>query len=193
MDTDRFDAFARSLGRSAARRRVVAGLALSPLAGFVAKRSAGDVAAKKKRKKHKKAKKPQLNAYGCLNVGQPCNGDNTLCCSGVCEGTAPKKGKKDSSRCAAHDAAICRGPESDTCSTGVAHYCSSNTSCGCLLTTGNAGFCYGTTFECRDCSRDTDCQDEFGLGAACVVLGGICEDLCPDTSGTACALPCPVE
>jgi hypothetical protein len=92
----------------------------------------------------------------------------------------------------AHDAAICQA-DSDTCTTGVPHYCNgSNLSCACLLTTGNAGFCGGPGTQCRECNKDTDCQEEFGTGAACVVFGGICETNCPDTGGTACVPPCPV-
>ena len=148
--------------------------------------------ARKKRQRKKRTPRARPNAFGCLNVGQPCRGDSSQCCSGICEGTAPKKGKKDRSRCVGHNAAICTGPESDTCSTGVAHYCNgANLSCGCLLTTGNGGFCGGLVNECRGCRRDADCQEEFGSGAACVIAAGICEGRCPETGGTLCVSPCP--
>jgi hypothetical protein len=46
----------------------------------------------KNHKNHKKRSKqkpalppPPFNAFGCLDVGQPCQGDSTLCCSGVCD------------------------------------------------------------------------------------------------------------
>jgi hypothetical protein len=93
----------------------------------------------------------------------------------------------------AHDAGICRGPDTDTCTTGVAHHCSgSNPSCACLLTTGNGGFCGGPGSTCRVCRKDADCQEEFGAGAACVVAGPpICDGNCPDTGGTVCVPPCP--
>jgi hypothetical protein len=188
MDSTRFDDFTRSLAGS--RRSLVSG-GLAVVAGRLG--LSGANAKKKRKKKGKKARKPQPNAFGCLDVGQPCNGDGTQCCSGICEGTKPKKGKPDKSRCVAHDAAICRGPDSDTCTTGVAHACnSSNFSCGCLLTTGNAGFCGGPGSTCRVCSKDADCQEEFGSGAACIVFGGICDVNCPESGGTACVPPCPV-
>jgi hypothetical protein len=63
-----------------------------------------------------------------------------------------------------------------------------------VLTTGNAPFCGDYTgFPgndlCRDCSQDSDCQEEFGPGAACVVYAGLCGETCPDT-GTACVPAC---
>ena len=192
MDQMHFSAVARTLTEMPSRRDVLRGLGAAGL-GLGGLRLPDLAMAKKRRKKKgKKPKKPKPNAFGCLNVGQPCNGDSTQCCSGICEGTAPKKGKKDSSRCVAHDTGICRGPASDTCSTGAAHACNSAVTCACLLTTGNGGFCGdGGRALCQDCSRDSDCEEELGDGAACVVLGGICEDLCPDTGGTACVPPCP--
>ena len=51
------------------------------------------------RPEKKKNKKPKNNAFGCLNVGQACNGKNDKCCSGICDGKKPKKGKKDKSKC----------------------------------------------------------------------------------------------
>jgi hypothetical protein len=64
-----------------------------------------------------------------------------------------------------------------------------------LLTTGNAGFCaalqgFTPAQFCRFCSTDTDCQDEFGPGAACVILKGICSAACASTGRTACMRPC---
>jgi hypothetical protein len=192
MEAQRFDHLARHLSRATARRRLLAGLALSPFAGLVA-RSADDIAAKKKHKKKRKPKKPKPNAYGCLNAGQACGGDSALCCSGVCEGSKPKKGKKDSSRCVAHDAGICK-VEMDECTAGREAICHiANPSCQCFRTTGNAAFCgenLGLLNLCRDCSQDADCEVEFGPGAACIALGGICEPVCPDTGGTACMPVC---
>lgn len=193
MEAQQFDHITRLLSRSTARRRLFGGLMLSPFAGLVVAHPAIDVVAKKKRKKKsRKAKKPQPNAYGCLDVGKACDGDSSLCCSGICEGSKPKKGKPDKSRCVAHHASICRA-DTDSCTTGVAHHCSStNIGCGCLLTTGNGGFCGGPGSVCTVCSRDADCEEEFGAGAACVVFGGICELNCPETGGTACVPTCPV-
>lgn len=63
-----------------------------------------------------------------------------------------------------------------------------------MATTGKALFCGDFTTAapelCRVCKRDTDCYAEFGLGAACVVLGGTCATFCAATGGTACAALC---
>ncbi len=186
METQRFDALARLLGRATARRRLLAGLTLNSFVGLITARQAVDVAARKKRRKGKKNKKPQPNAYGCLNVGAACKSEEQ-CCSGICEG---KKGKR---KCAAHDVAICQ-MDSDICS-GQAVLCGDpNPNCACVQTTGNAPFCGDYTGSpgemlCRDCSQDTDCEAEFGPGAACVVYSGLCADMCLDT-GTACVPAC---
>lgn len=190
MDETRFDGLTRSLARS---RRSLLGAAIALAGGPLTLLSAE--AKKKRKKKKRKPKKPQPNAFGCLNVSQPCNGDSTKCCSGICEGTKPRKGKPDKSRCMAHDTSICTA-ETEICSTGMNKLCDANNGqCGCVLTTGDAGFC-GDFSEnsgsdlCRKCSQDTDCQEEFGPGAACVVFGGVCESYCPQTGGTACVPAC---
>jgi hypothetical protein len=199
MEGSQFDDLARSLTES--RRSLLAG-SLALAAGWL---GLTDADARKKRKhkqKHKRKPKPEPkpepNEYGCLDVGQACNGDSGACCSGICEGTAPRKGKKDTSRCVAHDADICT-PGSNACLfEGVLACGPSDADCYCLRTTGNAPFC-GNTGEfdelallCRDCSQDTDCHEEFGPAAACVDIGeGICESLCPNTGGTACVPACP--
>ncbi len=193
MEKTRFDNFTRSLMIPSSRR----GLVFAGLGGLVARAASSfdvpAVAAKKKRRQ-KKQPQPVFNQHGCLDVGQPCRGDNSLCCSGVCQGVAPKKGKPDLSTCAAHNAGICDA-EGDLCTSGVAARCSAtNVNCICLLTTGNAGYCGDITVGgdklCRSCNRDTDCQAEFGAGAACVSFGGICSDICAATGGTACVPPC---
>lgn len=188
MDDHRFDHLARLLGRATTRRRLLAGLAISPLAGPVAARLIADVTARKKRKKKgKNAKQGKPNEFGCLDVGAACkNADQ--CCSGVCQG---KKGKR---KCLSHNAGICQ-PERDYCM-GTPAVCkvSGETLSVCWLTTGKAAFCanlggVGINDFCRDCARDEDCQEEFGPGAACIdVRGGICGDqgACADTGGTAC-------
>jgi hypothetical protein len=190
MDGSRFDGLVRSLPKS--RRSLFGGaLTVATLRLGVA-----DAGARKKGKK--KPKKPRPNAYGCLNLGAACNGDSDRCCSGICEGTKPKKGKKDTSRCVAHDIGICT-PGSNACTLEVVGACNSgNVDCYCLRTTGKATFCGATgdvgdmDLLCRDCRRDTDCQGEFGPGAACVDFGaGICSSLCPSTGGNACVPPCP--
>lgn len=133
------------------------------------------LAKKKKRKKNK----PKKNEFGCLNVGKHCNGKDSKCCSGICDGKKPKKGKKDKSKCVGHDASTCR-PGFDLC-LGVFAICSG--AGVCTTTTGNAPFCAGGSGTCTLCSRDTDCEAAgFGPGAACVV----CNSECPDTGGTVC-------
>lgn len=195
MNAPRFDRFARKFGGGTTRRRLLAGLALSSLAGLVAARPAVEVAARKKHKKNKKAKKPRPNAYGCLDVGKACNGDSTQCCSGICEGSKPKKGKPDKSRCVAHDTGICE-VGFNICNAGMIHYCEPDSiNCVCMLTTGHASFCgdlsgSGGFAQCRECSQDTDCQGEFGPGAACAVLADDCESICPDADGSVCVPAC---
>jgi hypothetical protein len=187
-------ALTRFLTSIPSRRDILRGLAGAGLGlGSLGLQNAGEAKKKGKRKPKKKPKKPKPNAFGCLDVGKPCGGDDGNCCSGICEGVKPKKGKKDKSRCIGHNAGICK-VDFDLCSTGSFHLCSStNPLCACLLTTGNAAFCadasLGLTQLCRDCRQDADCQEEFGPGAACLVTGGVCESSCPDT-GTACMPPC---
>jgi hypothetical protein len=82
------------------------------------------------------------------------------CCSGICEG---KKGKR---KCAAHDTSVCNA-DSDIC--------------GDFTT---------PSILCRECSQDIDCEEEFGLGAACVVYGGVCASYCPHTGGASCLPAC---
>lgn len=96
MDGDRFEALAR-LVTASSRRGALRCLAGAVLAlGWVTRRPAGGLARKRKRK-------PAFNAFGCVPVGKPCRGKNGVCCSGVCQGKKPKKGKPDRSRCAAHN------------------------------------------------------------------------------------------
>jgi hypothetical protein len=153
----------------------------------------------KKGKGKKNAKKPPRNAFGCLEVGKPCRGKDSSCCSGVCRGKKPKKGKKDTSKCVAHNTVGCT-PERSVCFTG-----NQSSFCGpqklCMATTGNAGFCAAGVFSqeihCRVCGKDTDCEAAgFGQGAACVLVNqGFCatpESTCAGingSSGTACLPP----
>jgi hypothetical protein len=177
MDAPRFDRLARSLTNASSRRGLLSGLAATAI-GLAAMRFSGGVAAKKKRKnKNKKSKKLKLNVFRCVNVGGKCKGNSANCCSGICQGKKPKRGEKDKSRCVAHNVEECQ-PEQDAC-------LEFPTPCGtggvCFRTTGETSFC-GAGGECRTCSKDTDCQAEFGAGAACVA----CADECAGTGGTAC-------
>lgn len=200
MEQHRPSAVLRSLRRMPTRRDVLRGLAGAAV-GLTILRAPDTGEAKKKRRKHK-PKKPKLqrNEFGCVAVGRHCLGNSANCCSGICEGKKPKKGKKDTSVCVAHDNAGVCFPDADFCTIGQRVLCNpANVNCICLLTTGNADFCGDVTGSenpdaiCRDCVRDTDCQDEFGPGAACVVVGGVCSTACPDTGRKACIRPCPAE
>jgi hypothetical protein len=128
---------------------------------------------------------PQLNEFGCIDVGQLCFGRGDLCCSGICDGAPPQNGEPDARTCAAHNTGGC-SPDQDFCTTDP------NTRCGatgtCARTTGNAGFCLQPPPEdqlnCSACKRDADCTLGFGPGAACIV----CEVACPETR-TICVAP----
>jgi hypothetical protein len=187
MEGQYFDMLTRTLTASR-RSLVIGGLALvlgrSDLPSAEAKKGH-----RKKRKKRSQRAAPStpppppaFNAFGCLDVGQPCQGDNSLCCSGICD--------PGTSTCVGHNAGPCV-PAADSCTVGAEVPCNaSNRFSVCTLTTGNAAFCGditgGTTTHCRVCRKDTDCQAEFGAGAACVVLGGGCSPLCGITGRTAC-------
>jgi hypothetical protein len=131
----------------------------------------------------RKRQKPKPNAFGCLDVGKACVGKSARCCSGICQGKKPKKGKRDRSKCVPHNTGGCQ-PDQDICRTG-------RIECGengfCFVTTGKAPFCTAGGGECRVCAKDTDCQAEFGPGAACL----FCVDSCDDTGSTLCHPPAP--
>jgi hypothetical protein len=212
VDQTHFNALTQTLTNVPPRRDVLRGLAGVALS-LVAFRLSDAEAGKKKGRKKKKSKKqrgkkrnppgstPQevpplvFNQYGCIDVDRPCRGDSTNCCSGICQGAAPAAGQPDASRCAAHNDGVCT-VEINSCDIGVEVRCDpANTRGVCTLTTGNAAFCAdisaGVTKHCRFCAKDTDCQTEFGPGAACVVLGGECTPLCSLTGRTACLPPSP--
>lgn len=162
--------------RAFSSRALRAALAL----GLAGSSDLAEARKKRKRRKNKNRKRnPSLerNAFGCVDVGLPCRGDGTNCCSGLCEGSAPKAGKKDASRCVAHDVGGCL-ENADFC-TGLSPVC--GTEGVCFRTTGNASFC-GNNAICTTCTKDTDCEPDFGPGAACIV----CPARCPE-GGTLCA------
>jgi hypothetical protein len=191
MNQHQLPALTRALTRLPSRRDVLRGLAAAGL-GLAVLRGSGAADAKKKRKHKKKQSKLQRNEFGCVEVGGKCQGKSANCCSGVCEGKKPKRGKKDRSRCVAHNTAGVCSADTDICTVGQAVLCSPDPDfpCNCTLTSGNAGFCIGAPAQCRVCRKDTDCEAEFGPGAACIVLGGMCAASCLETGGTACATPC---
>lgn len=138
----------------------------------------------KKRRKRRRRATPTPNAFGCLDVGVACRGDAGACCSGICLGNKPKRGKKDTSRCVDHNTGGCL-LANDSC--GIEN---PEIPCGadgfCMRTTGNAGFCANLQVgACSACRRDEDCQGAFGPGAACVFCGN--GFLCPETGGRGCA------
>jgi hypothetical protein len=196
MEANQFDDIARSITASPSRRVLFRGV-LGASLGLSTLNLLEAAEAKKKhknRKKKKQQQQPVLNAFGCVDVGQPCRGDSALCCSGICEGLAPKKGKPDTSVCVAHNTGPCT-VDTNACELGVEVPCNPNLPrTVCSITTGNAAFCAALTGEgvrpnCRACTKDTDCQSEFGPGAACVVQGGVCTGLCLATGRTACLPP----
>jgi hypothetical protein len=161
MDAAQFDRFTASLPRRSALGGVFA-LAL------------GVSAAEAKKKKAKP------NQFGCLNVGQPCRGKASQCCSGICEGKKPKKGKKDKRKCAGHNEGGC-SPERNVCTAAdpaLAGCNANNEVAVCFATTGSGVFCgslvaFSEATNCQVCARDSDCTaGGFPPGSACVLLSG---------------------
>jgi hypothetical protein len=177
MDGYRFDCIVMTFGLPASRRSALGIFSALGLAGGPALLIPAGVEARKKGKK----KKLKLNDFGCVNVGGACRASDALCCSGICEGKKPKKGKKDKSRCVAHNEGGCQADAdgcleiSPACGTGGA----------CYRTTGQASFCgIDGAGACIDCSTDADCETlGFAAGAACVVCTSC------NVSATACFPP----
>jgi hypothetical protein len=183
VDQNRFGALMRSLTGAASRRDVARGLTAAGL-GLGSMRLPDLVEAKKKRKNKKKRKKARPNAFGCLEVGDPCKTEEQ-CCSGICEG------KKSKRKCRAHDAGSClTGAQIDVCG-GPAVACTSSFGQPgqCATTTGNAAYCLAAIY-CHACTTDVECQEAngglLGPNAACFHCAG---DVCPEAGGTACAGP----
>jgi hypothetical protein len=128
--------------------------------------------------------KRRRNPIGCVNVGKPCRGNDRLCCSGICQGKKPKKGKRDTSRCAAHDATTCQAGDQDPgCTVAELVICTTSTGYAgiCATTTGNAGYCHAST-TCFACATDAECKAVCGARAACLPCTA-----CAATGGTMCA------
>jgi hypothetical protein len=176
LEDQHFDCIVRSLIASPSRRRLLGGLIAA--LGLLVPWESGTVEARKKKKKRKQ--KLKRNAFGCVDVGQACRGNDANCCSGHCEGPAPKKGKKDASTCVAHHEGDCPAG-ADACVVGKVQ-CELDGIC--FRTTGNASFC-GKSAECTACTNDADCDAEgFGPGAACIACIS-----CDKDGGTACVPP----
>lgn len=200
MNHHQFNPVAQALIRCPSRRDVVRGLMGVGLAiGTLRLSHAADAKKRKGKKTKKKQHTPQpvVNAFGCLDIGQRCRGDSSLCCSGVCAGRKPKKGKRDRRVCAAHNAADCSEQRNRCTSTNpITAVCNlPDLFSSCLVTTGNAPFC-GSLFEfdssvhCQACTRDADCLGlGFPAGSACVQLGGQYCNGCEATQNRACLPP----
>lgn len=185
MEATRFDELTRSLTAAGSRRRVFRGLA-----GVAIGLAQGQLPVLAKGK-----------GKTCLDVGKPCGGNGSKCCSGVCKGKKPKKGKRDRSKCVAHNTGGCTAERSFCLVGDDASKCAIGLQEGtCVATTGNAGFCAAPDGSlqqhCRVCAKDKDCEKlGFGRGAACVIVsGGNCTggDSCVGingSKGTACAAP----
>jgi hypothetical protein len=174
----RLGGLARTL-TTGSRRGLLAALA----AGALASPLRNEATAEKRKKGKKRQPALQRNAFGCVELGKPCQGKDNNCCSGVCVGAKPKKGRKDASRCIAHDESSCLVGQNATECGGQANI-ACTTSFGaqgsCLITTGQAPYC-AEDLACFPCRKDTDCLLTCQKGAACIACAG----LCPDT-GTAC-------
>jgi hypothetical protein len=181
MDAATFDGLTRRLASTAPRRwllgRVAAawlGAALVPLPHTASARKG----------KSKKKKKLRLNTFGCVDVGGTCRGKDANCCSNICQGKKPKKGKKDKSHCVAHDQSTCLPGQAGEVCGGLADVpCVTTTGLdgGCFTTTGNAGYCAGDG-NCFPCKKDADCILHCGPQAACIK----CPTECASVGGAAC-------
>lgn len=205
MNESQIMALRERLSRLPSRRDVLRGLASAGL-GLGVLRWQDAAEAKKNHKKKHKAKKgkkeqpqpapqPVFNRFGCLDVGQPCGGDSTLCCSGICEGAPPAEGQPDTRRCAAHGQGTCDQVARDFCETpDVQQAICNGSTCACVKTTAGSNFCgeFGSAnvSDCAVCTRDADCELlGFPAGSACVSLSrGRCGGSCP--TGFACLAPC---
>jgi hypothetical protein len=185
METSRFDAFTRSLAGS---RRALLGGMLAAAAGWAGMAGSD---ARKKRKRKKRRKKATPNAFGCLEVNDPCTSP-AQCCSGVCEGK----------KCRSHDTGTCdQTLRKEICLAAsvedilVLRGCDSDLNCYCYRTTSGSRYCSAGLLNegdprCADCKTDADCVAlGFPPAAACApVSQGLCAGSCP--TGMACLTPC---
>lgn len=177
MDAERFDDLTRSLISSPSRRGVLRGLAGAALGQVILLGGARSGAAQTRTEQ-----RFRINKFGCVNVGEKCFGRDSKCCSGICQGNGNR------SRCVAHNAGGCTTDDSS---------CPRPIPCGvegeCYRTTGKAGFCgEGGACDCHPCSKDKDCEKDYGKGAACIVCISKFENSCVGVNGskgTACVPP----
>ena len=185
MNAIRFDSLTRSLSLGTSRRGIL-GSGLTVL-GLAARLHSANSA--KRRRRHKRRKRLlRRNEFGCVPVGKPCRGKDRNCCSGICHGKRPKKGKRDTSRCVGHDVATCQPGEEPSYCGGTSESCTTTLGMSgvCNTTTGNAGFCSTlATFCVPPCATDADCQAGSGNSRAACVLCARCP------SGIGCSVPGP--
>jgi hypothetical protein len=179
VDAVRFDRLTRYVGEVASRRRLLAGMTMLGLASA----RFGPMVDARKRERKNRSKPLRFNMYGCVDIGKPCSGRNDYCCSNICVGPNPKRGKRDESKCVAHHVGGCTADQ-DSCAAGP-FFC--GTLGICMRTTGKAGFCaYALPGGaiCMNCRTDADCEPVFGRRSACTVCPG-----CSATSDTYCVAP----
>jgi hypothetical protein len=171
MDTAYFDHLTRSLGTATSRRAILLRLVAAALSLATVSRFLDQATAKKK-----KRRKLERNAFGCVNVGGKCRGKDANCCSGICQGKKPRKGKKDKSHCVAHDTGTgCQAGQRNQNCGGSDVLCTTSTGHSgiCETTTGNAPYCM-SSLACVPCAKDVDCQPHCGPQAACVPCSYYC-------------------
>jgi hypothetical protein len=187
VDQTRLERLTKALIAIPSRRDVLRGLSGLGLALGAARLPVVVDAKKRKHKKKKKDKKAKPNAFGCLEVGDPCkNADQ--CCSGICEGK----------KCRSHDTGTCnqKGPEICSIDPPIALTCNNDAACRCFGTTAGSIVCAqyaNQELNCADCQRDADCAAlGFPSGSVCAPFTvGACAGQCQ--SGMACLAPCGVE
>lgn len=185
MDSLPFDDLIRTLAGS--RRSLFAG-GLAGAAGWLGLADTDARTKRKRRRKHRPKPKPRPipapNAYGCLDVGDPCNGADQ-CCSGICGG---KKGRKT---CRAHGTGTCAQDAPGSCEAANPVLCNDD-ACLCQSTTAGSTFCatLAAPSACAECRTDADCEAQgFPTGSACAPYAeGTCAGACE--SGMACLAPC---
>jgi hypothetical protein len=117
-----------------------------------------------------------LAGPGCKDVGTRCKRKSD-CCSNICRG---RRGRK---KCKSHDTGGCQAGQIEAFCGGTTVQCTTSSGLpgSCNTTSGNAGYC-SREGACVSCTKDLDCQNQFGAGAACVKCA-----TCP--GGLGCASP----
>jgi hypothetical protein len=214
LDMHRLTVWKRAMSTTPSRRDLIRGLAGAGI-GLGSLGLADPSQAKSKntrsQKTHKKRKAKKraaiasppittpltFNQFGCIAVGLPCGGDNSLCCSGICQGSAPAAGQPDTSRCLLHHPGTCKQEGDGICGAvnPAALKCNNSAKCACIQTTAGSIFCYDASAEktaniCAECKKDADCETlGYPAGSACApISSGNCAGLC--ATGMACLAPC---